>query len=306
MKLGSMFTGYAGLDMAVNAALGSHTAWHCEIEPAAVKLLEHHYPNIPNHGDVTKVDWSSVEYVDAIAAGFPCQPVSYAGKGMMQDDPRWLWPHVARAISGLRPRHVFLENVAALVRRGFTDVLRDLAALGFDAEWCCVRASDAGAPHQRARLFLYAWPTDSPDLGCERPGTTRRRGNGPEDSSIPLADSEGIGWRERQPEPIGQQRGSDFTVRSSSSEYAFDWGKTPYAEAIARWEKILGQPAPKPADADRRLDPPFPEWMMGLTKGHITGVPGLTRAQQIKLCGNGVVSQQGEYAYRILMGRRFK
>lgn len=76
-----------------------------------------------------------------------------------------------------------------------------------------------------------------------------------------------------------------------------DWGI--YAEAVARWERIT-RPAPSPVRHDGkggkpRLNSELPEWMMGLPEGHITGV-GLTRAEELKAAGNGVVPQQAEAA----------
>jgi DNA (cytosine-5)-methyltransferase 1 len=72
MRVGSLFTGYGGLDMAV----GGDLAWYAEVEPAACKVLAAHYPGVPNLGDVTQVDWSAVEPVDVITGGYPCQPFS--------------------------------------------------------------------------------------------------------------------------------------------------------------------------------------------------------------------------------------
>ena len=99
--------------------------------------------------------WRGV--VDLLSAGFPCQPVSSAGKRRAQEDERWLWPHVARVVREVRPRIVALENVPGLLVRGFGDVLGELAALGFNAEWMCLRASDLGASHIRRRVFVLAW-----------------------------------------------------------------------------------------------------------------------------------------------------
>ena len=78
------------------------------------------------------------------------------------------------------------------------------------------------------------------------------------------------------------------------------WGD--YAAAIARWEAILGRPAPEPtqtsAKGNPQLSPRFVEWMMGVPDGWITDVPGITRNEALKACGNGVVPQQAEAAIR--------
>jgi DNA (cytosine-5)-methyltransferase 1 len=82
-----------------------------------------------------------------------------------------------------------------------------------------------------------------------------------------------------------------------------DWGV--YADAIARWERILGRPAPSPTTPSRKgtpqLNPAFSEWMMGLPAGHVTDVPSLSRNDMLKAFGNGVVPAQAEAAVRFLL-----
>ncbi len=151
-----MFTGYGGLDMACLSFFGADLAWYAEVEPAACRVLAAHYPGVANLGDVSRVDWSDVEPVDVITAGYPCQPFSTAGKRKGKNDERHLYPFVSAAIGALGPRHVVLENVAGHLSMGLADVIGDLAGLGYDARWGLVRASDAGAPHQRARVFIVA------------------------------------------------------------------------------------------------------------------------------------------------------
>jgi DNA (cytosine-5)-methyltransferase 1 len=141
-------------------AVGGELAWYSEIEPAACKVMEAHHPGVPNLGDITKVDWSAVEPVDVITGGYPCQPFSTAGNRKGKRDERHLWPHVRYAIGAIRPRRAVLENVRGHLTLGFADVLADLADMGVFARWGVVRAADAGAPHNRARLFIVA-DTDS-------------------------------------------------------------------------------------------------------------------------------------------------
>jgi DNA (cytosine-5)-methyltransferase 1 len=152
VKVGSLCTGYGGLDMAV----GGDLAWVCDFDKGAAKILAHRYPDVPNLHDLTVIDWSEVEPVDVITAGFPCQPFSYAGKRKGTTDERHLWPYIADALRVLQPRFAVFENVPGLLRLGLADVLSDLAEIGFDAEWTTVRASDVGAPHRRERLFIVA------------------------------------------------------------------------------------------------------------------------------------------------------
>ena len=101
--------------------------------------------------------------VDLICGGFPCQPVSHAGKRKGDKDERWLWPEFLRIICEVRPRWVLAENVPGLLSvdsgRLFGGILRDLAESGYDAEWNIVSAADVGAPHRRDRVFIVAHAT---------------------------------------------------------------------------------------------------------------------------------------------------
>ncbi len=94
--------------------------------------------------------------VDLVSAGYPCQPFSVAGKRGGEGDDRHLWPHVARVIRDVGPRWVVLENVPGHVTLGLPDVLGELAEMGYDAEWGCYTAEQAGCAHRRERLFVLA------------------------------------------------------------------------------------------------------------------------------------------------------
>ncbi|GHJ52969.1 hypothetical protein Nm8I071_22760 [Nonomuraea sp. TT08I-71] len=156
-RIGSLCTGYGGLDLAVELVLGGRLAWYAETDRHARTVLDHHWPDVPNLGDIRAVDWSHVPPVDVLTAGFPCQDISNAGKRAGITGPHSsLWRHITTALCILRPPLVFVENVAALRRRGLDVVHTDLAALGYDTSWLCLRASDIGAAHRRDRLFLLA------------------------------------------------------------------------------------------------------------------------------------------------------
>ena len=303
MNIGSLCTGYGGLDM----ALDGDTVWVSDIDKHAAKLLAHRFPTVPNLGDLTAVDWEAVEPVDIITAGYPCQPFSHAGKREGLNDERHIWPHIANAIRVLRPRYAFLENVAGHLSMGFGDVLGDLAEAGYDARWVCVRASDVGAPHRRERVFISA--TDAPR-------DPRRILNG---DGLSPTDSTGQRRAERWAEPAPRQRGQGASVGGPTLPADPDqpgreraepaqrpdvptWGD--YEPAIHRWEHALGRTAPAPTAPNRagnqRLNPALVEWMMGLPEGWVTDVPGISRTGQLHLLGNGVVPQQAADALAIL------
>lgn len=104
LRIGSLCSGYGGLEMGVQAVLGGAVAWHCENDPDASRVLAHHWPDVPNHGDLRSTDWASVEPVDVVTAGFPCQPVSSAGRRKGTDDDRWLWDDICAAVGRMDPQ----------------------------------------------------------------------------------------------------------------------------------------------------------------------------------------------------------
>ncbi|MCZ4602528.1 DNA cytosine methyltransferase [Streptomyces sp. Lzd4kr] len=161
----SLCTGSGALDLAVEAVTGLPTVLVGEKDPAASRLLADRLPAARNLGDITAVNWEAlaaeVARPAALTAGFPCQDISNAGpRGGIAGDRSGLWKTIAHAIRHLRPRLVFLENVAALRSRGLDVVAADLAAIGYDARWMCLRAGDpeVGACHRRDRWFAVAYP----------------------------------------------------------------------------------------------------------------------------------------------------
>lgn len=161
MRVGGLCAGYGGLEMGLAQVLDCEPAWFCEFADGPSKILAHRYPGVPNHHDLTATDWATVEPVDIVTAGWPCQPWSNAGARKGADDERAIWPAIAGAIRTLRPRLVALENVSAVVAAGeLARAVGDLAACGYDTQWVCVRASDVGAPHRRERIFILATDTE--------------------------------------------------------------------------------------------------------------------------------------------------
>ena len=293
-----------GLDLAVQSVFPqAQTAWHCEFDKAPSTILNHHYPDVPNLHDVTQVDWEKVEPVDIITGGSPCQDLSSAGKraGMTEGTRSNLWVNMREAIATIQPRLVVWENVQGALsaeaysssgmepRQGFLGgggghlralgrVLGDLAEIGYDARWTTIRASDIGAPHHRARVFLIAYPQGVgflPGINCQNNRSPHRTVNTPGNYCVPPLRQGVRGWGEYEP-------------------------------AIRRWERIVG-PAPAPTELNTRGNPrlsaPFAEWLMGLPAGWVTSPDiGLSRADQLKAIGNGVVPQQAAAALLLLKG----
>jgi DNA (cytosine-5)-methyltransferase 1 len=299
MRVGSLFSGYGGLDIAV----GGDVVWYSEIEPAACKVLAAHHPGVPNLGDIKKIDWTTVAPIDVLTGGYPCQPFSAAGLRKGKEDERHLWPYVKDAISALRPRFAVLENVRGHLSLGLADVIGELASVGYDARWGLIRASDARAPHGRARVFIVAYPEsderdgrppryDFRDVRKERKdkGASRRVNSNAADSDLPVSKTSNDG----RPWPRDPRR------REPLERTGTNWGQ--YSAAVRRWEPVLGRSAPAPTIRRRdreRLNPLFVEWMMGLPEGHVTG-HGLSVSQELKMLGNGVVPQQARLALELL------
>ena len=161
----SLCSGIGGLDLGVDLALGgrSRTVALVEreafcVEHLATQMQAGRLDDAPIWSDVRSFDgraWRGS--VDLITGGYPCQPFSGAGKRLGFDDPRHIWPDVLRILRESEAPMGFFENVRGHVTKGLREVLGDIASIGFDAEWCILKASDVGASHQRARLFIFAW-----------------------------------------------------------------------------------------------------------------------------------------------------
>ena len=167
LTFGSLFAGIGGIDLGFERA-GMACKWQVEIDPYAQRVLAKHWPHVRRHDDVRTWPQSDAERVDVIAGGFPCQDISYAGKGAgLAGERSGLFYEVARIVGEMGPRVVVLENVAALLTRGMGDVLGTLASLGYDAEWHCIPAAAAGAPHIRDRVFINDDGTDAEPFGVK-------------------------------------------------------------------------------------------------------------------------------------------
>lgn len=271
--------------MAVSAVLGARFAWHAEIDPSPSAILAHHYPGVPNLGDIKRIDWSAVQPVDIFTGGYPCQPFSSAGRQLGAEDPRHLWPFLVPALRTLRPRYAFFENVANHLRIGFADVLADLAGIGYDVRWVVLPASAMGLAQGRRRLFILAADAERDGRAQgESESAVRQR---PIQSAVATADavphaaSQGrwesgyavagdgcpaAGYGAPEPgrrdsaathtdgaRPQGTQPAEpDGWSRLAGRAGDLDWRVTiagrvvDYGPAVRRWERLSGRPAPYP------------------------------------------------------------
>lgn len=351
MKIGSLCSGYGGLDMAVEAYYNAESVWMCDIDKYSSIVIKERW-GLPNLGDLKTVDWAAVEPIDILTAGYPCQPFSTAGQRKGLNDERHIWPYIKEIISTLQPKRVILENVRGHLTLGFKEVLKDLTEIGYDARWAIVRASDVGAPHRRERLFVVAGHTDNSFNGsfkrisqeqfAESTGTSGRveqlfissqpsdsngeRGNfrgdratGNQGQSQPQSRGSGSIVTDTHSSPHNQSRRTNRPISQSTSEIInrSNWNEHRSSGEIAtdsdgneqqrngstsglgsrfnsRAEMRL-QSAPNPLDINNKLNAKFVEYMMGLPVGWVTDLD-ISRSQQLKLLGNGVVPQQAYYA----------
>ena len=213
--------------------------------------------------------------VDVLAGGFPCQPVSLAGRRRGAADERWLWPEFARLIRLLRPRYALVENVPGLlVGGGMAEVLGDLAALGYDAEWDCVAAAHVGAPHLRYRVFIVAY------AGRER---DERRGELGDVASEARGRKGEASKRERLWD-AAVDRGSAMAITSGS-------GRRPQGAAESGEARIWWSLGRLERSGWWRSEPDV---------GRVAhGVP--SRVERLRALGNAVVPQVAEVIGRLII-----
>ena len=307
MKIGSLCSGYGGLDMAVAQHFDGEVVWFAENDKNCSKLLNHHWPDIPNFGDVKSIDWNNVPSCDIMCAGYPCQPFSIAGYRKGNTDERSIFEFIAEGIGVIRPRILILENVQGHLSLGGIDVIAKITSMGYHAKWGVVRASDTGTAHRRARWFCVATYSGSERYGPEQDHRVVGRVGGQTEIFNREA---GTSWKESQHrvEKIKtvadtydsglQDVWSEFRLGEKSGEAFSKYEFGPYEPAVRRWAGVIGRKPPDPTD-DRGIRPEFVEWLMGLPEGHVTGL-GLAQSAELKILGNGVVPQQALLALQML------
>ncbi len=270
LTVGSLFSGIGGIDLGLERA-GMTVKWHSEIDPYACRVLKKHWPDVPNLGNIKEIDWATVEPVDVIAGGYPCQPFSTAGKRQGDKDERHLWPYFLRAISELRPRFALLENVRGHLSMGFDRVLGDFAEIGYDSEWQIVSAASVGAPHRRDRIICVAYPQSDGKWG----------GHSKDSAAVP------------------QRTGLQTTLRGSgcvvSDDECVGYGEHGIATDIATTSRIWRH--------DRNRTEGYVGWQWWETEpdvGRVAhGIPA--RVDRLRGLGNAVVPQVAEYVGRMIM-----
>lgn len=286
MRIGSLFSGVGGLDLAVEAVTGGAVAWQAEVDPYASHVLARRWPSTPNLGDVREIH--SPPAVDALCGGFPCQDISSAGKREgINGKKSGLWRDFARIIRDAQPGLVFVENVAALRSRGLGVVLGDLAGLGFDAEWGCLSVSDVGGPQRRRRMFVLAHKGgDTLRLIAERGEQlqAKRWDAEPRVNGGDLADT------------MHDGRGSGGEAHDNGGSDAH-WN-----DPHGRDEGVRYPPGPRDGAAWSRWPGPVPGVRRG-AYGAPDSVDARRRRGRLRCLGNGVAPRQAAAAFLMLARR---
>ena len=297
MNVLSLFSGIGGLDLGLERA-GMTVVGQVEIDPWCQRVLAKHWPEVPRHDDVRTAAewWGGRAAPDLVAGGFPCQPVSLAGKGLAQADSRWLWPAFAGIIRDLRSRYALMENVPGLLGRGLGDVLGDLAAIGYDAEWDCVPAAFVGAPHIRNRVWVIAYP-DTQGRRFGNQGRHDGMGAAGLDAHVPDAASD------RRPAE-GQRAAPRHPDRRR------DLRRVPEAHHGLAHPESIGRRAFRPVSATQARTDTLPRhagqlagadpWPAEPEVGRVAhGIP--RRLDRLRGLGNAVVPQVAEHIGRLIM-----
>lgn len=298
MKIGSLFTGIGGLELGIFNTVASivpydnNIEWIAEIDGNALKILEHSaiFHGVPNLGDVTKIDWSTVPDVDCITGGTPCQDFSYLGtrKGLEGEKSSLLYTFI-EAVKAKKPEYVLWGNVPGALTNGAYDVL--LGALneaGYSTSPVIIPASSLGMPHRRRRIFVFAERTERSAIPfntqlIEVKLDTRLR-------CLPTPNRSRMDGRKS---PGYSKRPSFYDLKHWSEDEV----RASYGAAIDRWEQIFGREAPPLAKPKGVLNVEFIEWMLGFPKGWVTDADDVSRMAKLAALGNACTPQQASEAF---------
>lgn len=239
----ALFAG-AGGGILGGKLLGWRTVCAVEINPFCREVLLRRQldgclPKFPIWDDIRTFDgrpWRGS--VDVCSGGFPCQDISLAGKGIGITGPSsGLWKEMFRVVCEVRPQHIFVENSPALTIRGLGVVLRDLASMGFDAEWCVLGAHQDGGIHIRERIWLHgSYPYSLRPQGRRKNREKYQNGQRAREQFERLLESEA-----RMAIPAGKdKRKSDGVAYRLDRLKAIGNGQVPGVAALA-WDTLTSK-----------------------------------------------------------------
>ena len=285
--------GYGGIELGLKRAVpGLRTIALCEVEAFAIanlvaKMEAGQLDPAPIWTDLKTFPYKSFHgRVDILTGGYPCQPFSAAGQRKGKQDPRHLWPFIADGIRLLKPKCCFFENVEGHISLGLSDVIEDLAGMGYRTTWGIFSASECGAPHQRKRVFILAVASG---LG----GTSGLSGPFPRHEGQPGESDDGCGEVMADSECSRSSTGRSNARHQevSQSEHRNLWPSRPGEQQYA-WEP----PRVTQPEVVRNPDGPA----SGLDYAELC-VTCDNRTDELRLIGNGVVPATAALAFRTLL-----
>lgn len=152
-----LFSGVGGFSLAARWAGGIETIGFAEIDEYCSKILEKHWPGVPNYDDVRTIPCDKLAgRVWLVTGGPPCQPFSLAGDRRGKSDERHLWPAMRDVVEKVRPAWCLVENVPGIIGMVLSDMQSDLETLGYQQQAFIVPACAVGANHRRDRIWIIA------------------------------------------------------------------------------------------------------------------------------------------------------
>ena len=320
LTFGSLFAGIGGFDLGFERA-GFECRWQVEIDNYATKILEKHWPKVHRQRDIRECNANNLERVDCIIGGFPCQDISYAGRGAGLDGERsGLFFEAIRLVRELQPRAIVLENVAALLTRGLDRVLGTLAEIGYDAEWHCIPAAAVGAPHIRDRVFVLAYAEHNGLIASteQYPGNQQQQGRTKKSRSTKQSQRGGsgsaissdvadTGRKLRQSRGVSRSRSDKATLRVKEasddqrcSENVADSNKFITTEKrLQRSREFMRSSCDQAANSGRRPDS---HWAVEPAICRVAnGIPA--RVDRLRCLGNAIVPQVAEVVASMALDR---
>lgn len=306
-----LFSGIGGISLALQNYC--KTILYCEINDYCQKVLTQRMKDgwldeAPIWEDIKNLNYEG-NIVDIITAGFPCQNISVAGNGKgLAGEQSGLFYEVVRVCSDIKPRWIFLENVPAITTRGGTEVVREIAKMGYDLRWCVISAASVGAMHKRERWFLLAHthnhgaPT-SKNWGSSRERIIQREGKKEQEKSF---------WQAKRtssiPSNVAHSTSQEPNGHSEREEKTHTMSS--YSSVVSDAKSFSSRETNQEADPRKRgLYWPFKSrahWQE-VVSGVCRMSDGVSfQVDRLRSLGNAVVPVQARTAFEILMGIKRK